>query len=305
MPQSFDMDQLRSHFSTPYIQTVAGWPHVDILRLDTMHPVISGNKIFKLWYFLEAALQRSPPAALTFGGAWSNHLAAASLACRILNLPVTGIVRGEKPATLSPTLSYCVSNNMHLHYVSRQDYSRLTKANSKIEIREHFGDHTIIPEGGFSPIGVRGAAQIARYIPPYYTHVAVAAGTATTTAGLLAAGLKSRLIVVSALKGLQLRDRLHQLQVFNHENHLLIDDAHFGGYAKKSPKLLGFMNAFYTQTQIPLDFIYTAKLMWALQKLREANFFDTRARILAIHTGGLQGNASLNGQLSFGPASGL
>lgn len=264
-------------------------------RLDKLHPIISGNKLYKLHYFIEETLQKRHKALLTFGGAYSNHLVATAFACKQYNLKCTGIVRGERPEMLSPTLIDCIEYGMELIFVPRKEYTGYRIHNNLLN--EENDRFTIVPEGGFSFTGAKGASLIFDAIQPIQaTHICSAVGTATTIAGLLLkANPLQQIIAVPVLKNMQdIPERLKQLTGKPGFSNLSVwDQFHFGGYAKKTGELLRFMNTFYTETSIPLDFVYTGKLMYAIIKNIENNYFKKGSRIVCLHTGGLQGNRSL------------
>ncbi|HEY5408624.1 MAG TPA: hypothetical protein VIJ92_16130, partial [Ginsengibacter sp.] len=154
---------------------------VNMLRLDTIHPIVSGNKIFKLYYFLEEVKKSNHKKIITFGGAYSNHLAATAFAGKAAGLKCIGFVRGEKPKQLSHTLHFCLENEMQLEFISRDLYKKINEEEFQTELINKYGDHTLIPEGGFSFKGVQGAKLICNYFnQKKYTHVCCAVGTATT-----------------------------------------------------------------------------------------------------------------------------
>lgn len=277
---------------------------VSVLRLDKIHPVVSGNKLFKLHYFLEEALQSNYRTIISFGGAYSNHLSATAFACRKMQLKSIGIVRGEMPAQLSPTLQQCLDDGMHLKFISRQEYD-LKKTAALLpaglggqSLQTEFGECVIIPEGGYHPMGAKGAALIMDLIShKKYTHVCTASGTATTLAGLLmAAGASQKIISVPVLKGItDTNERLKFLtgKAENFTNLQILSGYHFGGYAKKTEPLIDFMNHCWLQYKLPLDFVYTAKMMFAITDSIKNNYFEKGSEIICLHTGGLQGNKSL------------
>jgi 1-aminocyclopropane-1-carboxylate deaminase len=262
-----------------------------VLRLDKMHPVVSGNKLFKLHYFLETALRQGHKTIETFGGAYSNHLVAAAFACRELNLGCRGIVRSEAPAVLSPTLQACIHLGMQLQFVSREEYAGLSQQTACS------GGKTIIPEGGYHVLGAKGAALIPELLNGIpFTHICTATGTATTLAGLLLrAGNLQKVIAVPVLKGFKdIPQRLKLLTgTADFKNLVIFDDYHFGGYAKKTKELIDFMNAVYREYQLPTDFVYTGKMMFGVLDQVNKGFFPEGSVIICLHTGGLQGNASL------------
>ncbi len=262
-----------------------------VLRLDQVHPVVSGNKLFKLQYFLEAALKKRHDTVITFGGAYSNHLVATAYACKELNLKSIGIVRGEAPPTLSHSLQQCLDMSMDLRFVSREQYSQVSQ-----EMIEQ-PNTTLIPEGGYAAAGAAGATGIFELLhEPDITHIITATGTATTLAGLLLkAGNMQTIISVPVLKGFSdIPERLQLLTGKSRYNNLdIFNDYHFGGYAKKTPGLIAFMNDLYLEHDLPTDFVYTAKMMYAVFDKVKQGYFAEGSSIVAIHTGGLQGNQSL------------
>ena len=271
---------------------------VDILRLDKIHPVVSGNKLFKLYYFLEECIITDHKTLLTFGGAYSNHLAATSFACHSLGIKSIGVVRGEKTASLSETLKQCVAHGMQLKFISRTDYAGKEETSFISELQKEFGEFLLVPEGGYHKKGVQGAALILNSVAEYnYTHICIAVGTATTLAGLLLAAQPGQTItafpVLKNFTGINKRlqyllgdtIKLKQLQV--HGNY------HFNGYAKKNEPLIEFMNQCWQKFQLPLDFVYTAKMFYGVVDTIKKDHFPKGSKILCIHTGGLQGNLSL------------
>jgi 1-aminocyclopropane-1-carboxylate deaminase/D-cysteine desulfhydrase-like pyridoxal-dependent ACC family enzyme len=271
---------------------------VSVLRLDKIHPVVSGNKLFKLHYFLEDALGSKQKCILSFGGAYSNHLSATAFACKALNLKSIGIVRGEQPAKLSPTLQQCIKDGMQLKFVSRQQYAGKENPDFIKVLQTEFGEFIMIPEGGYHPAGARGAALIMELISnKNYSHICTATGTATTLAGLAAAAKPNQTIIgIPVLKGMtDIKERMQYLTGTSEtpKNIQLISDYHFGGYAKKTEVLIQFMNDCWLQYHIPLDFVYTAKMLFAVKESIGNNYFSKGSDILCLHTGGLQGNKSL------------
>ena len=268
---------------------------LSLLRLDQIHPVVSGNKIFKLQYFLQKAIITNKK-IITFGGAFSNHLAATAAACKHYHLHCIGVVRGERPVILSDTLSYCVQQGMQLEFVSRSAYQEKFQEPFLQTLLIKFGDHILIPEGGFSKEGVKGAAEIYNYFADEnYTHICCPVGTATTLGGLISAAHPSlQIIGFSALKHIDFEERIkYLLNDVPSKNYCLISDYHFGGYAKQTNDLINFMNTFYEHYSIPLDFVYTGKMMYGVFDLINKDYFAPHSKILCIHTGGLQGNCSL------------
>ncbi len=271
---------------------------VSVLRLDKIHALVSGNKIFKLHYFLEEALQSEHKTILTFGGAYSNHLAATAFACRSLQLKSIGIVRGERPGQLSATLQQCMEDGMELKFISRAAYDNKENASFLKELQVEFGDCIMVPEGGYHPLGAKGASLIFDLVKDKnYTHICMATGTATTLAGILiAADPGQYVITVPVLKGItDIPERVKQLTGIQQsfKNLLIFNDSHFGGYAKKTNILIEFMNDCWLQYGLPLDFVYTAKMLYGVTESIKKDKFKKGSKIICLHTGGLQGNKSL------------
>lgn len=275
---------------------------ISMLRLDKIHPVISGNKLFKLIYFLKEANESPHKTIITFGGAYSNHLAATAFACEKLNIKAVGIVRGERSEHLSHTLQFCIAHKMQLEFINRESYKNIDEIFLK-ELKIKYGDHILIPEGGFSIKGKEGAGLINEYFTSKnFSHVGLPVGTATTFAGLVDSNRnETKIMGFGVLKNLSdIEKRLATLQVNPAKKYSFIEDYHFGGYAKKNGELLSFMNRFYAKHSIALDFVYTAKMMFGVYDLVNKKYFKPGSKVLCIHTGGLQGNDSLpEGQLIF------
>lgn len=270
---------------------------VSVLRLDKIHPVVSGNKLFKLHYFLQEALQSSHKTILSFGGAYSNHLAATAYACSVLGLKSIGIVRGEEPAMLSHTLQQCIHDGMHLKFISRNQYAGKEDTALVHSLLDEFGECTVVPEGGYHPLGAKGAALIMQLLGDEYTHICTAMGTASTLAGLLLGARASQKITgIPVLKGISdMEERITHLTGYKTlpGNLELLTGYHFGGYAKKTGELIQFMNQCWQQYQLPLDFVYTAKMLYAVTDRIKNDHFPRGSNIICLHTGGLQGNLSL------------
>lgn len=263
---------------------------VSVLRLDKIHPVISGNKWFKLQYYLKEAEIQGRKKIITFGGAWSNHIVATAAACKMGGFSCTGIIRGEEPATLSQTLLQAKSYGMELYFTSREEYRE-----KKIPFVFRNHDHYFIPEGGFGKTGAAGAATILDYTIKDFTHYCCAVGTGTMMAGLInAVSDRQQVIGISVMKNnYQLDENVRSLVEDDTKQWQIIHDYHFGGYAKNQPGLVTFMNEFYGHTGIPSDFVYTGKLFYAADSLVNNGFFPKGSSLLLVHSGGLQGNRSL------------
>jgi 1-aminocyclopropane-1-carboxylate deaminase len=264
---------------------------VHVLRLDRLHPLISGNKWFKLAPYLNDAKKHNKTNIITFGGAWSNHIVATAAFCKMQGLRSTGVIRGEVPDLLSPTLQQASDYGMALHFISRTEYK-----DKQLPEELNTPDTFVIAEGGYGVQGAAGAASILDYCTHQYSHICCAVGTGTTLAGIInAANRESTIIGISVMKNNRsLENSITTLLCEpRRENWQLFHDFHFDGYAKYQPSLLQFMNEFYQASGIPTDFVYTGKLFYAINDLIKNNFFRKESRVLIVHTGGLQGNASL------------
>ena len=266
-----------------------------MLRLDKIHPVISGNKWFKLKYYLENFKKNNFYGILTFGGAYSNHIIATAYAAKLAGIKCKGIIRGETPPELSHTLKECIKYGMQLEFVTRENYRQ---KNLLIERGQNFPGYYTIPEGGAGPLGEKGCREILDLVnKETYSHFACAVGTGTMFIGLANSSLPQQHIIgISVLKGMKnLTDQFNEL-VYQPEKikySKIFYDYHGGGYARYTPELFSFMNDFYLQTGIPTDFVYTGKLVYAIKDLVKKGYFPLGSRLLIIHSGGLQGNISV------------
>jgi 1-aminocyclopropane-1-carboxylate deaminase len=263
---------------------------VSVLRLDKIHPVISGNKWFKLKYYLEDSRQQHKKKIVTFGGAWSNHIVATAAACARDGFSSAGIIRGEEPAILSASLLKAKEYGMELHFTSRTDYSKKITPEVLDPEQCYF-----INEGGYGKKGAKGAAVMLDYCQPGFTHCCCAVGTGTMMAGLINAILPGQKVIgISVLKNnLEAEKQVQQLLNEEKKDWQIFHDYHFGGYAKYTEVLIRFMNEFFSNTNIPSDFVYTGKLFFAVFDMIQRRFFPPGSNLLLIHSGGLQGNSSL------------
>lgn len=264
---------------------------LDVLRLDKIHPVISGNKWFKLKYYLEEAYNKKYSTIATFSGAYSNHIAATAFASREFGFESIGVIRGEQAKELSHTLKFAQQLGMELIFVSREDYK------NKDAIKKKIDNVYWIDEGGYGTLGMKGAADILNCIEhaERYSHIITAVGTGTTLAGIVeAASPHQQIIGVSVMKGNEaLTQQVKNLLPIAHSNFFITHDYHFGGYARYTKELLNYMNDLWSDQKLPTDFVYTAKTFFAVQDLIEKQIIPHHSKVLMMHTGGLQGNLSL------------
>ncbi|MCF8240658.1 MAG: pyridoxal-phosphate dependent enzyme [Melioribacteraceae bacterium] len=277
---------------------------VYIQREDLIHPYVNGNKYYKLKYNLEKAKDEKIATLLTFGGAYSNHIYATAAAAKISGFKSIGIIRGEEYQPLNSTLQFAVSNGMKLYYLDRKTYRRRTDPEFREEIAKKFGRVYIVPEGGTNELAVKGAAEIIDNIDVEYDYLCTAVGSGGTIAGLIAGSDgKRKIIGFPAIKnGGYLADDIRQLlkkaEIKDEGNWSLQTNYHLGGFAKLKIEQLDFIKEFVNINNVPLDFIYTSKMLYGINNLIEKEYFEEGSRIVAIHTGGLQGNLGMKEKVS-------
>jgi 1-aminocyclopropane-1-carboxylate deaminase len=266
-----------------------------VKRDDLIHPLVSGNKWRKLKYNLRHAQQQNISTLLTFGGAYSNHIYAFSAASKMLGFKAVAVIRGEESDKLSPTLLYAREQGVHLHFVSRQDYRRRNDEDFIACLRKKFGDVYLIPEGGSNALAVKGVRELVQemnqQLPRPFDVVCTAVGSGGTMAGLIS-GLASEqeALGIAVLKNAQfLRDDVRQLLSADNHNWNIMLDYHCGGYARFNEQLIDFIVDFKARTDIPLEPIYTGKMMFALFDQIQSGRFRAGQSLVALHTGGLQG----------------
>lgn len=265
-----------------------------IKREDLNHPFVTGNKWWKLKYNLEEAERLQKKTILTFGGAFSNHIYATAAAAHELNLKSIGIIRGEETLPLNPTLAFASRMDMKLHYIDRETYRKKDTTEFTEHLRNTFGDFYMIPEGGSNELAVKGVAEFSKLLNIHFDYLCCAVGTVGTLAGLIS-GLdtQKQIIGFSSLKGGNfLKEDVEQYVGSNKSNWRIEASYHFGGYGKQTPVLIDFIQTFEAQHQIPLEQVYTGKMMFGIFDLIQKNYFKEGSTILAIHTGGLQGRSS-------------
>ncbi len=266
---------------------------VSIVRLDLIHPFISGNKWFKLSGYIKDAAEKGYQKIATFGGAYSNHILATAAYCYDNSLKAVGFIRGEEPSDYSNILQEALKFNMQLVFLSREDY----KNRNLSFLKEEYSDCYFIDEGGFGPLGITGIKDIFEWIPTETNFIVAACGTGTTLAGLIYSALLHQQIVgINVLKGYEaIVEDINSLfpSYFKPNKWEVFNDYHFGGYAKKTDSLIHFMNQLWDTNRLPTDFVYESKMMFGLIDLAEKGYFPQNSSVLAIHSGGLQGNYSL------------
>ncbi|MGH1383563.1 1-aminocyclopropane-1-carboxylate deaminase/D-cysteine desulfhydrase [Kordia sp.] len=270
-----------------------------VKREDLIHPFVSGNKFRKLTYNLAEANKEKQDTLLTFGGAYSNHIAAVAAAGKLHGFKTIGIIRGEelvRKVDSNPTLCFAVENGMQLKFVTRENYRKKTSEEFLTQLTEEFGRFYTVPEGGTNDLAVKGCAEIITENEKDFDTICCAVGTGGTISGICNGAYSHQQILgFPALKGDFLQKEISQYT--SKENWQLMNDYHFGGYGKVSEELVTFINQFKQQTGIPLDPIYTGKMLFGIIDLIKNGHFAKQNRILAIHTGGLQGIEGMNQKL--------
>ncbi|MEQ1638438.1 MAG: pyridoxal-phosphate dependent enzyme [Methylococcales bacterium] len=269
-------------------------------RDDLIHPVISGNKWRKLKYVLQHALSVNADTLISMGGAYSNHLHALAFAGQFVGLKTIGLIRGEKQHPLNPTLKDLQQWGMTLNYIPRQDYRQLRQYQNWQALPELLAGHYWLPEGGAVTLALQGIAELVAEINQPDAVLCVPCGTGTTLAGIVAnSSAQNTILGFAALKGADflIEDVQRLLPTNNTPNNWSINlDYHCGGFGKTTPALLAFIQQFEQTTGIPLDPVYTGKMLFGIYDLIAQGYFQQGQRIIALHTGGLQGKRGRVGQ---------
>ncbi|WP_396184938.1 1-aminocyclopropane-1-carboxylate deaminase/D-cysteine desulfhydrase [Flavobacterium sp.] len=269
---------------------------VFIRREDLIHPFISGNKLRKLKYNLIQAKAENQQTLLTFGGAFSNHIAATAFAGKEYGFKTLGIIRGdelESKILVNPTLKFAQECGMQFKFISRDDYRHKAETEFIENLKQEFGDFYLVPEGGTNELAIKGCEEILEKEDAEYDFVCCSIGTGGTISGIINSILPHQKVLgFPALKGDFLKEEIRKFA--RNENWELITDYHFGGYGKVNPELIAFINQFYQENKIPLDPIYTGKMVFGVMDLIEKNYFPEHSKILLIHTGGIQGISGMN-----------
>jgi len=268
-------------------------------REDTIHPLVSGNKFRKLKYNLFQAKKLDYQCLLTFGGAFSNHISAVAAAGKEYGFKTIGVIRGDELSdkiSENPTLAYAQSCGMQMKFVSREEYKNKLDKDFIERLQETYGRFYLLPEGGTNTLAVKGCEEILTEADEMYDYICASVGTGGTLAGIINASYTHQDIIgFSALKGAFQTSEISKYT--KKENYKIIDDYCFGGYAKIDLQLVRFINEFHQSTGIPLDPVYTGKMIFGIIELIKNGYFKENSRILAVHTGGLQGIAGMNKKL--------
>jgi len=270
-----------------------------VKREDLVDTELGGNKWRKLKYNLEAAKQQNHNTLLTFGGAYSNHIYATAAAGQRFGFNTIGLIRGEAHQPLNHTLQFATDKGMQLEYINRETYRNKSSDEFIEKLHEKYGRFYLLPEGGSNALAVKGCAEIINEIDQPFDIICSACGTGATLAGLIT-GLSNhqRAIGFAALKGGEFLNKdiktfINSSSTIHKDNWELNTSYHFGGYAKVNGEIFSFMESFKQEHDIELDAVYTGKMFYGLFDLIKRGYFISGARIVALHTGGLQGNKSL------------
>lgn len=300
---SFD---ILSHFSLPsrtdrLVFADAKHPlvEIDVKRDDLIHTDVQGNKWRKLSHNLRKASKNNQTNIITMGGPWSNHLAATASACLLLGFSCEAFVRGKiNESDYSATIKHCLSCGMKLHFLEKHEYDILKEQ----EIPNIDSSRYFIPEGGANADGVKGCMEILQEEKTIYDYVATPVGSGTTCAGLLlAAKSHTRILAFSVFKNADRLAKMIEEKIRLYDSNesvistamkklVVIDKYHFGGFANVTNELMEFRQSLYKDTGINTDLVYTAKMFYGIQDMIRTGFFKKQAKIMLLHTGGIQGN---------------
>ena len=280
-------------FSQGPVQSLSGWhsrPQLSILRLDLLQSWATGNKYYKLKYAIEFALRNGISTIVSKGGMFSNHLAALAEACKVFDFHLIAVIRSYVPDENNPSIRKLKENGSDIMYVNPQAYDSFDET----EAQRLFPGAMFIPEGGLSETGIRGTSEIMNDLDAgKSTHVIVSGGSMGTACGIIsAAPADVKVIIIPAWKGcteLYIHEILHSYHITNACSWEIWPDYHFGGFGRFNPQLIDFMISFSEETSIPIDPVYTGKMMYAIDDQWKSGYFKETDSVLAIHTGGLQG----------------
>lgn len=267
-------------------------------RDDLTHPDVQGNKWRKLKYNLEYAKANNYASILTFGGPMSNHIYSTAAAGKMFGLKTIGVIRGYAHLPLTPTLAFAKAQGMELLFLSKGEYENRFSESTLEELKQTYGEFYAIPDGGSNALAVEGVAEMMQEIDIDYDVCCVAMGTGGTTAGCVAGSKGRKVIGFSSLKGegnlsIEVERLVHEYSTLENAapvyNWTINNDYHFGGYGKVTDELSAYVQQFEKEQNILLDPVYTSKMMFGVFDLIEKDYFVKGTKIVAIHTGGLQG----------------
>ncbi|QQV01507.1 MULTISPECIES: 1-aminocyclopropane-1-carboxylate deaminase/D-cysteine desulfhydrase [Chryseobacterium] len=266
-----------------------------IKREDLIHPHISGNKYWKLFYNINQYLERKPKNLLiiTFGGAFSNHISAVAAFGNISGIKTLGIIRGEELEQKwreNPTLLTAKRNGMNLRFVTREEYRYKEKLTEFLQ--QEFPDALIIPEGGTNHNAVQGIKMMLNEQTKDFDYLCTAVGTGGTIAGIAEFCENSQKVIgFKVVQDSSLEEKISELTP---KKNYVLTDASLGGYGKINDDNIRFINDFKLKHNISLDPVYTGKMMQKIFEMTDEGYFPEGSRVLCFHTGGLQGIEGAN-----------
>ena len=274
---------------------------IDMLRLDLVHPIISGNKWFKLKYYLEEAASKKVKTIASFGGPYSNHIVALAHAAKINNLKSIGYIRSNAGESITPSIQQAIDAGMDIRYLGRTNFQE--NKEKLLQNKHSQSEIYFVDEGGYGALGAKGISELFSLLPlAKYDYIVCAVGTGTMLAGLINGSAEHQNIIgIPVLKNEEsIADEIRHLLIDPDKKFQVLHEFHQGGYAKTTPSQIQYMNQFWEQTNIPTDIVYTGKLVFAVHQLVQQKYFKENSSLLMIHSGGLQGNRSLKkGVLQF------
>ncbi len=266
---------------------------IDILQLNFLHPIVSGNKLLKLYYYIPQAIKENK-GVLTMGGPWSNHIHATAYSAFINKLPCTIVVKATNGFT-TQTIQDCINWNAKIIYVNKNEFYN-TKYWHDFALTNNL---VFIPMGGDSELGMAGVKTFFNNINlPFYDAIFCAVGTGTTVCGIAESTTKyNNLFAINpAIKDDNIAIKINKLG----NRITLKKELHFGKFGSINEPLINYLNYVYKQYNVKTDVMYTAKLFYCVEQMVINNYFNMGTKILIVHTGGLQGNRSLqNNELNF------
>ncbi|WOH35906.1 pyridoxal-phosphate dependent enzyme [Thalassotalea fonticola] len=269
---------------------------VFIKRDDLIHPIISGNKWRKLKYNLRSAQELGCQQILSFGGAFSNHIHALAFACKQQNLQAIGVIRGEEQYQHNFTLSWAKYWHMELRFIDRITYKKRNNADYIAQLQAEFPEAFIVPEGGSNQLALPGVGEVITELNEQseYDYLLTPVGSGGTIAGLIKTdNNQHKILGIAVLKqGDYLANEVNALLgdgADNYNKWQILNQFHRGGYGKYKPEDAERMLQFSQTTGIPLEPVYSGKMILALLDLLEQDYFKAGAKIMLLHTGGLQG----------------
>ncbi len=272
-----------------------------VKREDLLHEHVSGNKFRKLKYNLFEAQKLGKTILLTFGGAYSNHIVATAFAGKLFGIKTIGVIRGDELANdlehtlaTNPSLKFASEQGMIFHFVTRTDYREKTTETFLEKLKQKFGDFYLVPEGGTNKLAIKGCEEILTDEDDKFDYICSGIGTGGTISGIINSSKRHQKVLgFPALKG-NFHHKEIEKYIVKDKNWELIDDYHFGGFAKINDELVSFINEIKQNYGLALDPIYTSKMLFGINDMIDKNYFKKGTKILAIHTGGLQGIKAMN-----------